>query len=222
MSEFIIKIGPLFWVMSVLAVYGLAVVAERILYLHRIQIDTGDFLRGISKLVNAGKVNEARHEASLLPGPAARVVAAVLAHAGLSRDELRPVAEDSVQLEVFQIEKNIRGLLVVATVSPLVGVLGTIQGLIGFYSQPGLLEGKTPALAMSDAVFQALLSSALGLSIAIPAYLFYCYLAARARHMVHSLERVGTETVYLVCDARNRQEAGEQMPGRAIMEPNRD
>ena len=41
----------------------------------------------------------------------------------------RTVAEDSVQMEVFQIEKNIRGLLVVATVSPLVGVLGTIQGL---------------------------------------------------------------------------------------------
>ena len=54
MNELIIKIGPLFWVLSVLAVYALAVVAERILYFHRIQINTGDFLRGISKLVNAG------------------------------------------------------------------------------------------------------------------------------------------------------------------------
>ena len=67
------------------------------------------------------------------------VVSSVLAHAGLRREELRTVAEDSVQMEVFQIEKNIRGLLVVATVSPLVGVLGTIQGLVGFYSQPGVL-----------------------------------------------------------------------------------
>ena len=49
MNELIIKIGPLFWVLSVLAVYALAVVAERILYFHRIQINTGDFLRGISK-----------------------------------------------------------------------------------------------------------------------------------------------------------------------------
>ena len=48
MNELIIKIGPLFWVLSVLAVYALAVVAERILYFHRIQINTGDFLRGIS------------------------------------------------------------------------------------------------------------------------------------------------------------------------------
>ena len=49
MNELIIKIGPLFWVLSVLDVYALAVVAERILYFHRIQINTGDFLRGISK-----------------------------------------------------------------------------------------------------------------------------------------------------------------------------
>ncbi|MFR1412657.1 MAG: MotA/TolQ/ExbB proton channel family protein [Akkermansia sp.] len=99
-------------------------------------------------------------------------------------------------------------------VSPLVGVLGTIQGLIGFYSQPGVLEGKAPTLAMSDAVFQALLSSALGLSIAIPAYLFYCYLASRARQVVHSLERAGTEAVCLVCDARQEREDGERMAGR--------
>lgn len=204
MSELIIKIGPLFWVLAVLAVYGLAVVAERILYLHRIQINTGNFLRGISNLVNSGKVNEARHEASILPGPVARVVSSVLGHSSLGREELRSVAEDSVQMEVFQIEKNIRGLLVVATVSPLIGVLGTIQGLVGFYSQPGLLEGKAPTLAMSDAIFQALLSSALGLSIAIPAYLFYCYLASRARQVVHSLERAGTEAVCLVCDASSK------------------
>ena len=146
MNELIIKIGPLFWVLSVLAVYALAVVAERILYFHRIQINTGDFLRGISKLVNAGKTDEARHEASILPGPAARVVSSVLAHAGLRREELRTVAEDSVQMEVFQIEKNIRGLLVVATVSPLVGVLGRSRGWWDFIPSRGFWKGRLPLL----------------------------------------------------------------------------
>ena len=103
-------------------------------------------------------------------------------------------------MEVFQIEKNIRGLLVVATVSPLVGVLGTIQGLVGFYSQPGVLEGKPPSLP----------------EIGIPAYLFYSYLASRSRQIVHSLERAGTEAVCLVCDARQRREAGESMNGRGV------
>ena len=70
---------------------------------------------------------------------------------------------------------------------------------------------------MSDAVYQALLSSALGLSIAIPAYLFYSYLASRSRQIVHSLERAGTEAVCLVCDARQRREAGESMNGRGLL-----
>ena len=69
---------------------------------------------------------------------------------------------------------------------------------------------------MSDAVYQALLSSALGLSIAIPAYLFYSYLASRSRQIVHSLERAGTEAVCLVCDARQRREEGESMAGRGV------
>lgn len=202
MHELIIKIGPLFWVLCVLAVYGLAVVAERILYYHRIQINTGDFLRGISKLVKLGKLDEAKHESNLVSVPATRVVSSVLTHANLGREDLRIVAQDSVQLEVFHVEKNVRGLLVVATISPLIGVLGTIQGLVGFYSQPGILEGKAPTLAMSDAIFQALLSSALGLSIAIPAYLFYAYLSSRSRHIIHSLERTGTEAVNLVCDSQ--------------------
>lgn len=72
------------------------------------------------------------------------MVSSVLAHAGLRREELRTVAEDSVQMEVFQIEKNIRGLLVVATVSPLVGVLGTIQGWWDFIPSRGFWKGRLP------------------------------------------------------------------------------
>lgn len=90
------------------------------------------------------------------------MVASVLAHAGLRREELRTVAEDSVQMEVFQIEKNIRGLLVVATVSPLIGRPGDEFRGCGFLFPAGPPEGKAPTLAMSDAVYQALLSSALG------------------------------------------------------------
>ena len=75
MNELIIKIGPLFWVLSVLAVYALAVVAERILYFHRIQINTGDFLRGISKLVNAGKTDE------VTPEDIAEIVSSWVRHA---------------------------------------------------------------------------------------------------------------------------------------------
>lgn len=213
MNEFIEKVGPLFWVLGILAVYGMAVVAERFLYFQRVFINTGDFLRGLSKLIKTGNFKEAQHEATKLPGPIARVVEAVVSRPNLALADLRTVAVQSAQLEVYKIEKNVRGLLVVATVAPLVGVLGTILGLVKVYSQPGFFEGKGMGFVFSEAVFEALFTSALGLMVAIPAYLFYCYLSARARKVVHEVERAGIEAVYLICDSREgRGSADESCP----------
>ncbi len=202
MNELIDKIGPLFWVLSALVVYGMAVLAERFLYFHRVSINTGEFLRGLSQLIQDKNFKEARHEASKLPGPIARVVEAVVSRPRLTLTDLRTVALQSAQLEVYKIEKNVRGLLVVATVAPLVGVLGTVIGLIKIYMQPGFFEGRGAGFQYSESVFQALTSSALGIAIAIPAYLFYCYLSARARKVIYEVERAGIETVYLLCDSR--------------------
>ncbi|MBT9450139.1 MotA/TolQ/ExbB proton channel family protein [Akkermansia glycaniphila] len=204
MSEFITRMGPLFWVMSIFAIYGMAIIGERLFYFHRVNINSGDFLRGLSSLLRKGRYDEARHEASLLPGPTARVVEAVLSRPKLSRSDLRDIAVEATQLEVFRVEKNIRGLLVVATVTPLLGMLGTILGLVRFYGQPGILEGKLPTIEMSSAIYQALLSSAYGVALAIPAYLLYMYLAARSRKLIHKIERAALETVHIICDAREQ------------------
>lgn len=213
MNELIQKVGPLFWISSLLSLYGLAVIAERSLYFHRVGINTGVFLRGLSKLIKDGNFKEARHEAGRLPGPIPRVVEAVVSRPDLGLADLRVVAIQSAQLEVYKIEKNVRGLLVVATVAPLVGVLGTILGIVRIYNEPGFFDGKGSGLVFSEAVFQALLTSAFGLVVAIPAYLFYCYLSARARKVIHEVERAGIETVYLICDSRQpSEEADEAAP----------
>lgn len=202
MNELIQNIGPLFWVMSIFAVYGMSIIGERLFYFHRVNINSGDFLRGLSSLLRQGSYNEARHEAALLPGPTARVVEAVLSRPQLPRPELRDIATEATQLEVFRIERNIRGLLVVATVTPLLGMLGTVLSLVHFYGQAGIFEGRVPTLELSHAIYQALLTSAMGIALAIPAYLFYMYLAARARKLTNKVERAALETVHIICDAR--------------------
>lgn len=204
MNEIIEKIGPLFWVLSILSVYGIAIVAERFLYFHRISINTGEFLKGISNLVKEGNFNEAQHQASRLPGPIARVIEAVVSRPFFSLNDLTGVAIQSVQLEVYKIEKNVRGLLVVATIAPLIGVLGTMIGLIKVYMSKGFFEGKGAGFLFSESVFQALMVSAMGLVVSIPAYLFYCYLSSRTRKVLHEVERAGIETVFLICDAKQK------------------
>lgn len=205
MKEFISQVGPLFWIMSIFAIYGMAVVIERLFYFHRVRINSGDFLRGLSMLVRKGAYAEAEHEAAQLPGPTARVVESIISRPHLSREDIGDIAQQSVQMEVFKIERNIRGLLVVATVSPLLGLLGTVLALMKYFVQPGVMDGKTPTLELTQAMHEALLTSAIGISMAIPAYLFYMYLTARARLVVHEVERAGIETIHVICDARKEQ-----------------
>lgn len=198
----IVTMGPMFWLMMFFAVLALAVVAERLFYYHRVNINSGDFLRGISALLHSGQYNEALHEVRRLPGPMARVVEAVISRPKLERAELRDIATEAASLEVYRVERYVRVLLVCATVLPLLGILGTLLTMVSFYEQPGITDGAAAMPQVASAIESALLLSATGIAMAIPCYLFYMYLAARARKIINNIERAGLETAHLICDAR--------------------
>ncbi len=204
MYELIQTMGPLFWLMFAFAVVGLGVVGERLFYFHRVNINSGEFLRGLNSLLRSGQYEEALHEARQLPGPMARVVEAVLTRPKLARSEMRDIAIEAASLEVYRIERNIRILLCSATVLPLLGLLGTIIALMSFYEQPGITRGAAAAPEIAATIQQALTSAALGIAAAIPLYLFYMYLSARARKVINQVERAGLESVHIICDVRIR------------------
>ena len=208
----IVAMGPVFWFIVVFAVLAVAVIAARLFYFHRININSGDFLRGLSALLRSGQYNEALHEARQLPGPMARVVEAVLTRPKLARSELREIALEAAELEVFRVDRNIRTLLVCATVMPLLGMLGTILALVDFYEQPGIVDGGAAMPQIAFALRRALLVSATGIILAIPSYIFYMYLASRARKIVNSIERAGLECVHIICDAR----VSKKLPSGAV------
>lgn len=214
MREMIVAMGPMFWLILFFATLALAVLAERLFYFHRININSGDFLRGLSALLRSGQYDECLHEARQLPGPMARVVEAVLSRPRLSRQELREIALEASEVEVYRIERNVRTLLVCATVMPLLGVLGTLLALVSFYEQPGVTDGAAAAPVVAATLQQALLLSSAGIALAIPAYLFYMYLASRARKLINQVERAGLECVHIIADARDealaRKEAAAQ------------
>ena len=202
MREMIVAMGPMFWLILFFATLALAVLAERLFYFHRININSGEFLRGLSALLRSGQYDECLHEARQLPGPMARVVEAVLSRPRLSRQELREIALEASEVEVYRIERNVRTLLVCATVMPLLGVLGTLLALVSFYEQPGVTDGAAAAPMVAATLQKALMLSSAGIALAIPAYLFYMYLASRARKLINQVERAGLECVHIIADAR--------------------
>jgi biopolymer transport protein ExbB len=86
---------------------------------------------------------------------------------------------------------------------PLLGVLGTLLALVSFYEQPGVTDGAAAAPVVAATLQQALLLSSAGIALAIPTYLFYMYLASRARKLINQVERAGLECVHIIADARD-------------------
>lgn len=204
MQQLIEQTGPLVWVLAVFSVYGLGVVAERLFYFHTIKIKSSDLLQGIARLAMRQQYAEALHEASRVAGPSARVIEAALARPELSREELRGVTHEASWLEVGRIERNIRALLVIATVAPMVGMLGTVLAVMQFYTQQSGVQALG-GIEAGRGVMSALAATALGLAISIPAYLFYMFLAAKARKAIFELHRVGIEITNIICEARNQR-----------------
>ncbi|MEO1856872.1 MAG: MotA/TolQ/ExbB proton channel family protein [Rubritalea sp.] len=202
MWDLITQGGPLVWVLLALSFAATVVVLERVLYFQRNRVHVGNLVLGLANHVRKKAFGEALHEAARAPGPVARVAHATLMRHNLPRADLRDIAREAGQLEVPRIEKNLRALYTVALVAPLVGMMGTVMGLIETFGGMQERAGFSSVKMINSGVHECLITTAVGLMVAVPAYLFYMHFLGRAKRMVHRIERAGIEMVNVICDAR--------------------
>ena len=205
MLQLIEQGGSFVYVLGILALISMLLILERVFFFQKVRINVGDLLLGISNHVKKGAFAEALHEAARAPGPAARVAHAVLMRKSLERRDLRDIAQEAGQLEVPSLEKNLRALYGIALVAPLVGMLGTVSGLIQTFMAVSEEKGYASPAEMSGGVYESLITTGLGLAIAVPVYLFYLFFYGRVKRMVHRIERAGIEMVNIVSDTRNQE-----------------
>lgn len=205
MIELIKDGGAFVWVLLALAFVGTVITLERILFFQRTRIHVGDLILGLANHVRKKAYGEAMHEAARAPGPVARVAHATLMRHHLSRSDLRDIAREAGQLEVPRIEKNLRGLYAVALVSPLVGMMGTVTGLIFTFQALSDSTSVASTQKMTEGVYESLVTTAFGLMVAVPAYLMYLYFLGRAKRLIHRIERAAIELVNVICDAREQK-----------------
>lgn len=196
--------GPILWVQLVLAFLGLVLILERLLFFQTVKTRVPDLLRGLQVHISKQGFSEALYEASRERGPAARVAHSVLIRHALPRTNLCEVAEESVKMEVPQIERNLRTVLAVSMMAPLTGLLGTALGLLDVFGN--VVEvGSTIAQAnLARGIFESLVTTVVGLAIATATYGFYLLLLGKARFLLGDLERTGIEMVNLIMDARDQ------------------
>ena len=194
------KGGPLMWLILLCSVVSIAVFAERLLYFHRATIDLDEFLQGLSNLVRKRNLAEARVECQATSVPVTRVIHAALIRHHLPHTELREIVQEAGQLEVPRLERNLGMLIAIGYICPLIGLLGTVTGLIQAFVQLSADNGYATLADVSGGIYQSLLTTAAGLVVTIPTILAYCHLSARLNALLHDMERAGIEVVNLLSE----------------------
>ncbi|HOY55324.1 MAG TPA: MotA/TolQ/ExbB proton channel family protein [Opitutaceae bacterium] len=174
-----------------LGVTGSVLFAERVLYLHRGQIRAKAFVDGIKNILAKRRIVEALTVCEETPGPVAVVVKAALLHAHDDAETMRFAVQEAAVVELPALERRLGSIAAIAQIAPLVGLLGTILGMIVTF---GAFERDyATASGLAKGMWQALISTAGSLMLAIPAYLAHHFLSGRVRAVVRDMEWAGNE-----------------------------
>ena len=204
---FFLQGGPLVWVLLAVGVTGLLVFLERLLHLHRAKIRSEDFLQGLFRNLEYGHVDESLKICDETPGPVAFLAKTAILHRDSDSEAFKRAMDNAGRAEISRMERRLVIIATTAQVAPLLGLLGTVLGLVRALL---LMNQQSPLVQFSDVsgwLMQALVTTALGLMVAIPAYGGYNFLINKVEKIVLDMERAASEITAFLQAARARQGA---------------
>ena len=193
------------------SVIALAIFLERIWSLQRGRVHPAGLVEAVLERVAAGEANAARDECLRSNTPMGRVLLAALEVRGASRDELKSTVEEVGRREVARMERFIEAMGTTASVEPLLGLLGTVIGMIRVFQKVVVTarQGAVDPGQLANGIWQALITTAAGLSVAIVAFVGYRYLLGRANRHALTMEEGALRLVDALAPPRTEGEAGE-------------
>lgn len=172
------------FVISVLALY---IFVERYLTINKASQIDQNFMNNIRMSVQAGNINSAISLCQNTDSPIARMVEKGLRRIGKPLDDIDKAIENVGNLEIFKLEKNLSSLASIAGAAPMIGFFGTVTGMILSFYEMASQQNVTPDV-LAGGIYQALLTTAIGLATGIPAMLGYNILVARVDKVVFKME----------------------------------
>jgi len=201
MWDMIQKGGPVMYPIILCSILALAVVLERLYHLHRANIDTKDFMAKIAASLKRNKIVEAIDMCNSTPGPIAYIMKAGILKHDRPRSEIREAIEDAGLHEVPRLEKNLAVLATIAHIAPLLGLLGTVTGMVRCFQ---VIQEKATSLYpvnpgdLAGGIWEALITTVAGLVVAIPTFVAYNYLVSRVDGFVLDMEKSATDLLNIL------------------------
>ncbi|MFO7774997.1 MAG: MotA/TolQ/ExbB proton channel family protein [Candidatus Hydrogenedentota bacterium] len=204
--EVIFRGGILMFPIMLCSVVALAITIERFFTLRRAKIDTREFMDTIRTVLRQNRTQEAIEICEETDGPIARITKAGILKHDRSKDEIREAVEDASHLEIPRLERYMSALATCANIAPLLGLLGTVAGMIKAFAEIQDKEGQVNPSDLAEGIGNALVTTASGLTVAIPTLVIYNYFVSRVENMILEMEVSSSELVELLTQDRGEYE----------------
>lgn len=212
MWSLISKTGSLVWLMVPIflcSVFSLAIILERLFFYLTIKANVVTVVSQVLELVRKNKITEAIDICEKSPFYVTNILKSGLTHYEQAKDVIRESMENASLYEIPKLEKGLNFLSTIAHVSPLLGLLGTVIGLVQcFY----VIEQKTSSVGLvnpsdlANGIWIALLTTVAGLFVAIPSYIMYNYFIHKVNSATLESERAATELLEILPQSRYTDE----------------
>ena len=180
------------WIMIVLAIllaWGVYLIVERLVTIHKAQAEDKSFMDRIKDYIHEGKLDEALKLCHQTDTPSSRMVEKGITRIGRPMNDVMVAIENVGNLEVAKLEKNLVILATIASIAPMIGFLGTVIGMVQvFYNMASTNSGVIELSALSEGMYQAMVTTIAGLIVGILCIFAYNFLVSRIDRVVRTLE----------------------------------
>ncbi|HAU68320.1 MAG: MotA/TolQ/ExbB proton channel family protein [Arenicella sp.] len=189
--------GPLMWIILACSVIALTIVFERLFSLRRNKVAPSRLLEQVLEMLEKGSLTPQKAELVAQHSPLGSVLSAGLANLHLGRDSMREAIEERGKQVVHRMGHYLNALGTIASITPLIGLLGTVIGMIKVFTAITVSGVGDPTI-LSGGISEALITTAAGLSVGIPCLMFYRYF----RNKISELSVIMEEDALALLDSQ--------------------
>ena len=196
MFSLILKGGAVMIPLGIASILALALAIERFISLNTERILPKEFMAGLGETwKNDATGNAAEDFCNESSTPAGNIFKAGIQWRSKGHEAISKAIEDAGSREAEKIKRSLRPLSVIAGICPLLGLLGTVYGMIDAFQKTAQSGGAAKTADLANGIYQALVSTAAGLTIAIPVLLLFQWLSTRADRVIDHIDEAGTDFV---------------------------
>jgi len=203
--------GLLMMPIIICSVVALAIVVERFWTLRRSRVLPNNLVADVWKQLGANQMSRERIQQLRAGSPLGGVLASGIMNRNGDRDQLRNAMEDAGSHAAHELERYLPALGTIAAITPLLGLLGTVVGMISVFTNITTMGVGNPS-QLAGGISQALVTTAGGLIVAIPALLFYRFFRAKVDELVVGMEKESRTFLDVLSRRASRQTATNGAP----------